>query len=161
MTRFLPDAVRGTHPLPVVVLLLFGLTALSASPATAQRVVDVSGPGQGETTYLMQSPRTLADNVMVRALGVRDPDGGARYALMIRNVGEDEAVTLMANNTPVEVERTDVTTQTPRTLSVYVSGANFLAMAEAGSATVTIGGNRYPLPKEVKASLSEIYDRTQ
>jgi hypothetical protein len=44
---------------------------------------------------------------------------------------------------------------------VYVSGANFLAMAEAGSATVTIGGNRYPLPKEVKASLSEIYDRTQ
>lgn len=163
---YVPQRIASTRSWMTARLLLaataFTIVASfgSAESTYAQRIVEVDGPGDGETTYMMQSPRPLGDNVMVRALGVRGRDGQVRYALMVRNVTEGAAVTLMANSEPVEVLRTDVTTRTPRTLSVYISPSGLLTLAHAASATISIGGNQYPFPGEVKASLTTIHEKT-
>jgi hypothetical protein len=134
---------------------------LLAQPVQAQQVVDVEGPGEGETTYMMLSPRSLSEDVMIRAVGIRGNDGRPRFAYMMRGVEEGTAITLMANDAPVKVERMEVTTDAPRTVSVYVSASSVLTMANAASVSVTVGGERHPLPEDVKAALSVIYDQVQ
>jgi hypothetical protein len=134
---------------------------LLAQPVQAQQIVDVEGPGESETTYMMLSPRSLSDDVMIRAVGIRGNDGMPRFAYMLRGVAEGTAITLMANDAPVKVERTEVTTDAPRTVSVYVSASSVLTMANAASVSVTVGGERHPLPEDVKAALSVIYDQVQ
>lgn len=128
------------------------------SPAEAQRIVEVGGPEDGETTYMMQSPRPLGDDVLIRPLAVAGPDGN-RCAFMLKGVDEDEAVTLMADEAPVKVEHTKVTTDAPRTVSVYVSPGALLDMANAVSAVVTVGGEQYELSSEMKEAMKDIHAR--
>ncbi len=128
------------------------------APAEAQRIVDVEGPADGETTHMLQSPRPLGDDVLIRPLAVTGPDG-TRCAFMLKGVDEGEAVTLMADEAPVEVEHTKTTTDAPRTVSVYVSPRSFLDMAHAASAVVTVGGEQYELSSEMKSVLKDIHAR--
>jgi hypothetical protein len=107
---------------------------------------------------MLQSPRPLGDDVLIRPLAVVGPDGN-RCAFMLKGVDEGEAVTLMADEAPVEVEHTKATTDAPRTVSVYVSPRSFLDMANAASAVITVGGEQYTLSSEMKSVLKDIHAR--
>ncbi len=78
---------------------------------------------------------------------------------MLQGVKEDEAVTLMADEAPIKVEHTKVTTDASRTVSVYVSPRGFLDMANSASAVVTVGGEQYELSSEMKSVLQGIRAR--
>jgi len=131
---------------------------LAASTAVGQRVVDVKGPGNAETTHMMQPPMPLGEDVLLRPVGVEGPDG-VRCALMLRGADAEDTVTIMADRRPLRVEQTEGTTEAPRTLSVYVAPSAFLAMAEAESASIMIGGREYALPAEMQTVLKTIHDR--
>ena len=141
----------------LIALILVAATG-RATLAQAQNIVEVEGPGDGETTYMMQSPRSLGDDVLIRPLAVTGPDGN-RFAFMLNGIDEGEAVTLMADEAPIKVEHTNVTTDPPRTVSVYVSPGSFLDMANAASAVVTVGGEQYTLSSEMKSALKDIHAR--
>lgn len=149
---------RVKKPVQTLVVLVLMAAIGGTAPAEAQRIVEVGGPAEGETTHMLQSPRPLGDDVLIRPLAVMGPDGN-RCAFMLKGIDEDEAVTLMADEAPVGVEHTKTTTEAPRTVSVYVSPGGFLDMANAASAVVTVGGEQYELSSEMKSVLQDIHAR--
>lgn len=132
--------------------------SLLASTAVGQQVVDVKGPGNAETTYMVQTPMPLGEDILLRPVGVEGPDG-VRCALMLRGADVEDTVTILADGQPVRVEHTEAPTEAPRTLTVYVAPASFLAMAEADSASITIAGTEHALPRKMQEVLKTIYAR--
>ena len=78
---------------------------------------------------------------------------------MLRGADAEDTGTIMADRRPLRVEQMEVTTEAPRTLSVYVAPSAFLAMAEAESASIMIGGREHTLSAEMQKVLKTIHDR--
>ena len=147
--------------LPLV--LLAGLLAfLLVSPRAAAQesnVKTVEGPGAGEKTTLMASPRPLTPEISARAVGVRTPNG-TRWALTLIGIGSADSLKLtMGDQTlPIkDINRPDEGEVGPTRL--YVSQKTFLTIAETNTVQLYVDSVKTGLPEQMRKEMQLIFER--
>jgi hypothetical protein len=149
-------------PRPRSVLLAAGATLLGllARPAAAQtsNLDTVEGPGAGEHTTLMVSPRSLTDDVSARALGVRSPDD-VRFALTLIGIARSDSIRLTLNGKTLPVG--DISRPAEGEVGptqVYLSQETFLTLADRSGARLHIGDQAARLPDQMRTEMRKIFE---
>lgn len=131
---------------------------LAGSPAAAQ--ITVMERSSGERTAVSESPHTVVDKMMVRAVGTKDASGTIRWALLLYGTGGEADVQLTLDNEPVEPLRITTDPEAPggRT-RIYLDEEDFYRLANRSAPTVRVREVAFKLPEGVQKDMRAIYER--
>lgn len=142
-----------------VLISLFGLLVPLLAQGQSENIETVEG-ARGERMTLTAQPRSLAEGLSARAMGVETTMDSTRWALTLIGAAPDADISIRYGGETLPVKSVDPPADGGvGPVTVYVSQQTFLTMAETGGITLTVDDVSASLPEQLRREMRQIFER--
>ncbi len=144
----------------VRVWFLVALLGLLTAPAVAQsdNVTTVEGANGKQTTMTAQ-PHSVASGLSVRAMGIDAPDTTTRWVISLIGAAPEDSISLTYGDQSLRILEVNRPDDGIGPTKVYVSGEDFLTMAETEAVTLSVGDVSVALPEQLRREMQLIFEK--
>lgn len=134
--------------------------AIGIVGSTAAAQITVMERSSGERTAISESPHTVVDKMMVRAVATQTQTDTIRWALVLYGTDGEADAEVTLDDEPIKPLRITTDAEAPggRT-RIFLDENDFYRLANRSAPTVRVGEASFELPEAVQQDMRAIHER--